>query len=502
MMARASGTPMIISLELARGCQVSNDFAVLGMREHDRPMSAPMRAALEQFADEGVELVVSSFGRGGGGLGAIVTEGVDVLDRISTKGIDCDGQTVVRVIDSVGGVRSGPKWGEIALYDGDGLVRLERIDGVGDLHDVLIDGDSVVFVSSASEQVIRYRGDGLRSSLEVIHETGSGTDMVHFNCLSRGDRPLAVSAFARDASRSWRAEEDLGRTDRGVIIDLDSGEPIIEGLSQPHSPRRWRDCWVLADAGNRCITISGDDGLRRSIDCGGFARGLHVHGDLAWVGVAPERMSMNVTVDPSGGATSSASLPSLSRVLLLDLVEGSVIGEIGIPFVEVYDLLPVPSGLVAGLRAGASASALRLLERAAIERLWPDRTDPVAVEPIDDNDRDVSIEILRQGPMRAGSTTTVAVSVTNRGGSTLASVGSNRVLLGWWWGQSGEAGRGACGLVAPIGPGETVTIPCPVDVPDRVGIQRLGVGVVQEGVGPFGGNTACAVIIETADVDD
>lgn len=492
---------MIVESELGRGCQVSNDFAVLGMREHDRPISASMRSALEKFEDEGMILVVSSFGRGGGGLGAIGVDGVDVLDRISTKGIDSDGQMVVRAIDSVGGVRSGPKWGEIALYDGDGLIRLERIDGVGDLHDVLIEGDSVAFVSSASEQVLRYRSDGLRPSIEVIHETGSGTDMVHFNCLSRGDRPLAVSAFARDASRSWRAEEDLGRTDRGVVIDIESGEPIVEGLSQPHSPRRWRDSWVLADAGNRCITIAGDDGVRRSIDCGGFARGLHVHGDLAWVGVAPERMSMNVVADPSATPMAPTSMPSLSRVLLIDLVEGSIIGEIGIPFVEVYDLLPVPSGLVAGLRAGASSSALRLLERAAIERLWPDRTDPVAVEPIPDVDRDVSIEILHEGPMTAGSTTIVRVSVTNRGGSTLASVGSNRVLVGWWWGQSGEAGRGGCGLVAPIGPGETVTIPCPVDVPDRAGIQRLGVGVVQEGVGPFGGSTACAVIVEAEKID-
>ena len=127
---------------------------------------------------------------------------------------------------------------------------------------------------------------------------------------------------------------------------------------------------------------------------------------------------------------------------------------------------------------------------------------PVAIEPIPDNERDVSIEILHEGPMLAGSTVIVDMRVTNQGGATLASVGSNRVLVGWWWGQSGEGGRGGCGLVAPIGRGETVTIPCPVDVPDRAGIHRLGVGVVQEGVGPFGGSTAYAVIVEAADVDD
>ena len=469
---------------------------MLGMREHELPVGDALRAALDELESEGSVLIVSAFGRGGGGLGAIGSDGVEVLDRVSTKGIDCDGSIVARAIDSVGGVRSGPKWGEIALYDVDGLLRLDRIDGVGDLHDVLIDGDSLVIVSSASEQVIRCAGGGLRPSFEVVLESGAGTDMVHLNCLSRGDRPLAVSAFARDASRSWRAEQEAGRTDLGVVIDVESGEAIIDGLSQPHSPRRWRDCWVLADAGNGCITIVGDDGTRRSIECGGFARGLHIHGDHAYVGVAPERLSMNVRPDPSAAPTASSPMPSLSRVLLVDLVGGTVLDEIPIPFVEVYDLLVVPTALVAGLRAGASASALRLLERAAIDRLWPDRTDPVAIEPIPEPDRRVAIELLGEPPMVAGTTVLAEVAVTNLGGSTLASVGSNRVLIGWWWGQSGDGGRGGCGLVAPIGPGETLTVTCPIDVPERVGIQRLGIGVVQEGVGQFAGAVVRAVVVE------
>ncbi len=475
---------------------MSNYFTILGMRGHDLPLGAPMRQALEQFASDGLVLVLSSFGRGGGGIGTIGIDGVDVLDRISTKGIDFDGQMVVRVIDSVGGVRSGPKWGELGFYDADGLVRLERINGVGDFHDVLIQGDSVLVVSSASDQVIRYRSDGLRPSIEVVYETGAGTDMIHLNCLSRGDRPTALTAFSRDATRSWRVNQDSGRNGVGVVIDLDSGEPIIEGFSQPHSPRRWRDNWVLADAGSNCITIVSDDGPRRSVDCGGFTRGLHISDDLALVGVAPDRKSMNIVPASSDDAESSTDMPPFSRVVLIDLVEGAIIDEIGVPFIEIYDLVVLPEQLVAGLRAGASASALRLMERAAIERLWPDRADPVSIDPISEEDQIVKIEILHEGSIQAGSTKIIEVNVTNLGGETLASVGLNRVLVGWWWGQSGDAGRGGCGLVAPIGPGETVTISCPVDAPERPGIHRLRMGLTQEGVGPFKGSAVSAVIID------
>ena len=86
--------------------------------------------------------------------------------------------------------------------------------------------------------------------------------------------------------------------------------------------------------------------------------------------------------------------------------------------------------------------------------------------------------------------------MTNLGDETLASVGLNRVLVGWWWGQSGDAGRGGCGLVVPIGPGETVTISGPVDAPERPGIHRLRMGLTQEGVGPFKGSAVSAVIID------
>lgn len=474
---------------------MSNPFAVIGMWEHQRPISAPLRTALEALEEAGLVLMVSAFGRGGGGLGAIGIDSVEILDRISTKGIDCDGTVLARVIDMVGGVRSGPLWGELAIYDGRGLARLDRIDGVGDLHDVLIDGDSVVAVSSASEQVIRIRNDRLVPSFDVLFESGSGTDMVHFNCLSRNGESLAVSAFGRESVRSWRAERELGRTDRGVVIEIASGRPIADGFCQPHSPRRWRDNWVIADAGNSRITIVNDDGTRRSIDCSGFTRGLHVHGDVAYVGVAPERVSMNVVPDRSAVVPSDAP-PAMSRMLFVDLIAGTVVDELMLPFVEVYDLLVVPRSIVAGVRSGAAASALRLLERAAIDRLWPERVDPIAIDPIRESDREASIEIRVDGPLLAGSTSIVEISVTNRGPATLASVGSNRVLIGWWWGRSGEDGRGGCGLIAPIGPGETVTIPCPVDNPERPGIHRLGVGLVQEGVGQFGGTITRAVHVE------
>ena len=474
---------------------MSSQFGAEGMWEYRRQIGTALRNVIGELDKEGLSLVVSAFGRGGGGLGVVEIEGVDVLDRISTKGIDCDGSIFARVIDLIGGVRSGPLWGEIALYDSNGLVRHERHDGIGDLHDVVIDGDSLVVVSTASEQVIRVNYDQIRPSLDVMFETGSGSDLGHLNCLSRGDSPLAVSAFQFGSLHSWRSKENSDSSDQGVVIEIESGRSIVSGLCKPHSPRRWRNNWVIADAGNSCITIVEENGDRHSIDCGGFTRALHLHGDFAFVGVAPLRVSANEKLSSSQQFRNN-ELPGMSRVLLVDLLNHEVIDEIELPFVEVYDLLVIPRSMVDGLRIGAATSALRLLERAAIERLWPERSDSVAIDAIPLPDRVSSINVTGDGPFVAGGSSVIHVAITNLGQTTLASVGPNRVLLGWRWGQAGADGGGSCGLTAPIAPGQTISIPCPVEMPLRSGMHRLVVGLIQEGVGPVGDAVVHAVPIE------
>ena len=78
-----------------------------GLHRHSTPLSRQFLALLNDLDNSGQTLVVTSFGLGGGGLGLVTPEGIDVVDRVSTKGIDSSGELVIRAVDSTGGVRSG-----------------------------------------------------------------------------------------------------------------------------------------------------------------------------------------------------------------------------------------------------------------------------------------------------------------------------------------------------------------------------------------------------------
>lgn len=106
-------------------------------------------------------------------------------------------------------------------------------------------------------------------------------DRCHLNGLAIHDgRPKYVTALGTtDTEGGWRENKAGG----GCLIDVDSGEILIDGLSMPHSPRWYNDeLWVLESGdGNisrvdlqnrRCATIAQVPGFTRGIDfCGPFA---------------------------------------------------------------------------------------------------------------------------------------------------------------------------------------------------------------------------------------
>ena len=86
--------------------------------------------------------------------------------------------------------------------------------------------------------------------------------------------------------------------------------------------------------------------------------------------------------------------------------------------------------------------------------------------------------------------------MVNEGSATLASLGQNRVLIGWWWGEPSSPMRGGCGLISPVLAGESLTLTCQVDAPIDLGMHRLTIGVVQERVGWFEGAVVTVVNVE------
>ena len=114
-------------------------------------------------------------------------------------------------------------------------------------------------------------------------------DRCHLNGMAmRGGRPAFVTVMAlSDEPAGWRRV----RNDSGAVLDVETGEPVVTGLSMPHSPR-WHDggLYVLNSGLGRLERVDVDTGDREAVAVvPGYARGLAIHGDLAFVGLSKIR---------------------------------------------------------------------------------------------------------------------------------------------------------------------------------------------------------------------
>jgi uncharacterized protein (TIGR03032 family) len=117
----------------------------------------------------------------------------------------------------------------------------------------------------------------------------SAEDRCHLNGLCViDDEPRYVTALGEtDVAGGWRENKASG----GVLIDIESGETVLRGLSMPHSPR-WYDgrMWVL-ESGKGTISVADlDAGTVETVaELPGFTRGLLFAGGLAFVGLSQVR---------------------------------------------------------------------------------------------------------------------------------------------------------------------------------------------------------------------
>jgi uncharacterized protein (TIGR03032 family) len=111
-------------------------------------------------------------------------------------------------------------------------------------------------------------------------------DRCHLNGLAlRDGEPAFVTVMAlTNEPRGWRA----GRNDSGAALDVGSGEVVTRGMAMPHSPR-WHDgnLYVLNSGLGRLERVDIQSGHRDVVAMvPGYARGLALHGDLAFVGLS------------------------------------------------------------------------------------------------------------------------------------------------------------------------------------------------------------------------
>ncbi len=119
----------------------------------------------------------------------------------------------------------------------------------------------------------------------------SPDDRCHLNGVAIIDgRPRFATALGEtNDPQGWRANKAGG----GVLIDIDSGESIVRGLSMPHSPRWYAGrMWVLESGRGTLATIDLAKGrVETMIELPGFTRGLAFAGPYAFVGLSQVRES-------------------------------------------------------------------------------------------------------------------------------------------------------------------------------------------------------------------
>ncbi len=173
------------------------------------------------------------------------------------------------------------------------LPRRAHVTGDIDIHEMAWSGDELWFVNTrfsclctldtGHSFVPRWRPPFVS---ELAPE-----DRCHLNGLALVDgAPKYVTALGTtDTAGGWRANKARG----GVLLDVASGEPILSGLSMPHSPRlRDGKLWLLESGDGSLGTVDLASGTFHKVaEMPGFTRGLDFCGKVAFVGLSQVRES-------------------------------------------------------------------------------------------------------------------------------------------------------------------------------------------------------------------
>ena len=115
------------------------------------------------------------------------------------------------------------------------------------------------------------------------------TDRCHLNGLAMRDgQPFWVTALGTsDKPAGWRENKASG----GMLMEVQSGRRLCEGLSMPHSPR-WHEgkLWVLESGAGSLLEVNPNTGETTLIaEIPGFCRGFDFVGRYAIIGLSQVR---------------------------------------------------------------------------------------------------------------------------------------------------------------------------------------------------------------------
>ncbi len=239
-------------------------------------------------------------------------------------------------------------------YDALYLPQVGYVTGDLDIHDIALvraegkdsNAQKLIFVNT------------LFSCLGTVSETHSfipvwqppfisklaAEDRCHLNGLAVRDGVARyVTAVSQsDVADGWRDR----RVDGGCVIDVQSNEILLTGLSMPHSPRWYRDkLWLLNSGTGEFGYADLEQGKFEAVAfCPGYQRGLAFHGDFAVVGISQPRHNKTFSGLPLDEQLRSKNATPRCGLLVIDLRTGDVVHSLRLEGVveELYDVQVLP----------------------------------------------------------------------------------------------------------------------------------------------------------------
>jgi uncharacterized protein (TIGR03032 family) len=179
----------------------------------------------------------------------------------------------------------------VGTYDQSLLLRQSFVTGNIHVHEMSWCGDELWYVNTLFSCLCTLDANysfSPRWRPGFISELAA-EDRCHLNGLAtKNDKPILVSALGTtNEHRGWRENKSTG----GVLIDIDSGQYVTQGLSMPHSPRFANDqLYVLNSGCGTLETVDQTSGQRAIVDkLPGYLRGMSIHGQFAFIGMSRAR---------------------------------------------------------------------------------------------------------------------------------------------------------------------------------------------------------------------
>jgi uncharacterized protein (TIGR03032 family) len=170
-------------------------------------------------------------------------------------------------------------------------------------------------------------------------------DRCHLNGLAMDNGvPKYLTAVSRtDVADGWREK----RADGGCVIEVPSGDLVIEGgLSMPHSPRWHNGKLWLADSGTgRFGYVDVKKGSFEEVAfCPGYIRGMAMVGDFAVVGLSRPRHNKTFSGLALDAALTKRGVEARCGLMVIDLKSGDIVHWLRIEGIveELYDVVALP----------------------------------------------------------------------------------------------------------------------------------------------------------------